>query len=95
MKLNLYVVLLTTGVLMVVTVLLAQTGSSVSLLKEGVQSVDKDISSYAAMVLSSSDRQRVVASGTDQATGALDNLHVRVASTEKMAPIDGRSAEHR
>ena len=47
MKFNPYPVLLTTGALMLGTVLLAQTGSSVALLKAGAASVNKDVSSFA------------------------------------------------
>jgi hypothetical protein len=47
MKLNPYPVLLTTGVLMFVTVLLAQTGTSGSLVKAGVVSLNRDVSSLA------------------------------------------------
>ena len=47
MKFNPYPVLLTTGALMFGTVLLAQSGSSVALLKAGAASVNKDVSSFA------------------------------------------------
>jgi hypothetical protein len=59
LKFNPYAALLTTGVLMLATVLFAQTRSSVALLKAGAASVDKDVSSFAASMLSSeSSRKR-------------------------------------
>jgi hypothetical protein len=58
MKFNPYAALLTTGVLMLATVLFAQTRSSVALLKAGAASVDKDVSSFAARTLLSRDSQR-------------------------------------
>ena len=62
-KFNPYAVLLTTGLLMLATVLFAQTRSSVALLKAGVVSMDRDVSSFAATLLSSesSDRPAAVA----------------------------------
>jgi hypothetical protein len=53
MKFNPYAVLLTTGVLMLATVVFAQTRTSVALLKAGATSVDRDVSSFAARKLSS------------------------------------------
>jgi hypothetical protein len=55
LKLNPYAVLLTSGVLMLATVVLAQLGTGADLLKQGARSVDKDISSFAAKVSRSSD----------------------------------------
>jgi hypothetical protein len=52
MKFNPYAVLLTTGALMLATVLFAQMGSSVALLKAGAVSVDRDVSGFAAKTLS-------------------------------------------
>ena len=60
MKFNPYAALLTTGVLML-AVVFAQTRSSVALLKAGVASVDKDVSSFAARTLSSGDRPAAAA----------------------------------
>jgi hypothetical protein len=56
MKFNPYAVLLTTGALMLLTVVVGQTGSSVALLKRGAASVDKDVSSFAARTISSLQR---------------------------------------
>ena len=53
MKLNPYLVLLTTGVLMFVTVLVAQTGANGSLVKAGVVSLNRDVSSFAVRTWSS------------------------------------------
>lgn len=73
-KFNPYVVLLTTGLLMLATVLLAQTRSSVALLKAGVVSMDRDVSSFAATLLSS-DRPAAV---TEESRAS----RTRVASTD-------------
>ena len=67
MKFNPYAVLLTTGALMLATVLFAQSGSSVALLKAGAVSVDRDVSSFAARTLSArNDSQRAMLSGVDE-----------------------------
>jgi hypothetical protein len=58
MKFNPYAALLTTGVLMLATVVFAQTRSSVALLKAGAVSVDKDVSSFAATLLSTESSHR-------------------------------------
>ena len=62
-KFNPYAVLIITGLLMLATVLFAQTRSSVALLKAGVVSMDRDASSFAATLLSSesSDKPAAVA----------------------------------
>jgi len=60
MKFNPYAVLLTTGALMLATVVFAQMGSSVALLKAGAVSVDRDVSGFAARTLSSQRPSRVV-----------------------------------
>jgi len=52
-KFNPYAALLTTGVLMLATVVFAQTRSSVELLKAGVGAVDRDVSSFAEGLISS------------------------------------------
>ena len=78
MKFNPYAVLLTTGALMLATVLLAQMGSSVALLKAGAMSVDREVSGFAAKTLSprgSSEGRQVV-----DETPVSDT---RVASTEQ------------
>jgi hypothetical protein len=58
MKFNPYAALLTTGLLMLATVVFAQTRSSVALLKAGAASVDEDVSSFAATLLSPQSPQR-------------------------------------
>jgi hypothetical protein len=55
-KFNPYAALLTTGVLMLATVVFAQTRSSVELLKAGVGAVDRDVSSFAEGLVSSTSR---------------------------------------
>ena len=66
MKFNPYAALLTTGVLMLATVVFAQTRSSVALLKAGAASLDRDVSSFAARTLSSRDSSRRQALGPDE-----------------------------
>jgi len=78
MKLNPYAVLLTTGALMLATVLFAQMGSSVALLKAGAMSVDRDVSGFAAKTLS---RRR--SSERRQAVDETPVSDTRVASTEQ------------
>ena len=85
MKFNPYAVLLTTGALMLATVLFAQRGSSVALLRAGAVSVDRDVSGFAAKTLSprgSSQRRTVVDENPVSET--------RVAST---VPQEGASKE--
>jgi hypothetical protein len=48
MKFNPYAALLMTGALMLLTVVMSQTGSNAALLRAGVASVDRDVSSLAA-----------------------------------------------
>ena len=66
MKFNPYAALLTTGVLMLATVVFAQTRSSVALFKAGAASVDRDVSSFAAKTLLSRDSSRKHDLGADQ-----------------------------
>jgi len=66
MKFNPYAALLTTGVLMLATVVFAQTRSSVALLKAGAASVDRDVTSFAARTLLSRDSAQRQASGADE-----------------------------
>ena len=61
MKFNPYPVLLTTGALMLATVVLAQTGSGVALLKAGAASVNKDVSSFAVKTIPSLGGHTLVA----------------------------------
>jgi hypothetical protein len=83
-KFNPYAALLTTGLLMLATVVFAQTRSSVALVKAGAASLDRDVSSFAATVLSSESSQRhTLAAGESRISGA------RVAS------VDAREADPR
>jgi len=65
MKFNPYAALLTTGVLMLATVVFVQNRSSVALLKAGAASVDRDVSSFAAKTLLSRDSSQSHALGAD------------------------------
>ena len=53
MKFNAYAALLMTGALMIITVVVAQSGSNAALLRKGVASVDRDVSTFAAKTLTS------------------------------------------
>jgi hypothetical protein len=53
MKLNPYPLLLSTGALMFVTVVLAQTGGSLYLVKKGARAMDQDIYSLTVRVVNS------------------------------------------
>ena len=53
MKFNPYPVFLIIGALMFATVVLAQTGSGVALLKAGAASVNQDVSSFAVKTIAS------------------------------------------
>jgi len=77
MKFNPYAALLTTGLLMLATVLFAQTRSSIALLKAGAVSVDKDVSSFAAGLLSSESFAKHAAADDDSRMSG-----IRVASTD-------------
>jgi hypothetical protein len=79
MKFNPYVALLTTGVLML-AVVFAQTRSSVSLLKAGAASVDKDVSSFAARtsLLSGDESHRQTPAADDSRMSG-----TRVASSDR------------
>jgi hypothetical protein len=83
MKFNPYAALLTTGVLMLATVVFAQTRSSVALLKAGAASVDKDVSSFAAKTLSSRDSSQSRALGADESRMS----GTRVALTEPQEAV--------
>lgn len=79
MKFNPYAALLITGGLMVMTVVIAQIGSNLELLKAGAVSVDRDVSSLAAKALTS------VEDGARQAAASTpEPRHTRVAL------LDGR-----
>lgn len=83
MKFNPYAVLLTTGALMLATVLFAQMGSSVTLLKAGAVSVDRDVSGFAAKTLS----HRGSSHRRSQDPGENSVSDTRVASTEPKAVL--------
>jgi hypothetical protein len=83
MKFNPYAALLTTGVLMLATVVFAQTRSSVALLKAGAASVDRDVSSFAAKTLLSRDSSRRQALGADERRMS----GTRVALTDRQEPV--------
>jgi hypothetical protein len=86
MKFNPYAVLLTTGVLMLATVLFSQTRSSVTLVKAGAASVDRDVSSFAARTLSlespSEEGHSLLADDDNRASGT------RVALTDRKGRLD-------
>jgi hypothetical protein len=73
-KFNPYAALLTTGLLMLATVVFAQTRSSVALVKAGARSVDRDVSSFAEGLLSS--ESHALADDEGRMSG------IRVASTD-------------
>ena len=77
MKFNPYAALLTTGLLMLATVVFAQSRSSVALLKAGVVSVDKEVSSFAAGLLSSESAEKHAVADDDSRMSGM-----RVASTD-------------
>jgi hypothetical protein len=89
LKLNPYSVLLTTGILMLATVLLAQAGTSADLLKQGAKSVDKDISSLAAKALRSSDARSRAAVESGSVAGQPGTASTEAASG-RMAAGDSR-----
>jgi hypothetical protein len=78
MKFNPYAVLLTTGALMLATVLLTQRGSSVALLKAGAVSVDRGVSGFAAKTLSPREASQRRSQGVDETPVS----EARVASSE-------------
>jgi hypothetical protein len=89
MKFNPYAVLLTTGALMLATVLFAQLGTSMSLLKAGAESVDADVSSLAAKTASALGGSTATANSTTIANEGSDespSSATRVASTERSEP---------
>ena len=66
MKFNPYAALVMTSASMLITVVLFQTGSSTALLKAGVASVDKDVSSFAAKTWTSLERRTLIADRSEQ-----------------------------
>jgi hypothetical protein len=93
LKLSPYSVLLTTGVLMLATVVLAQVGTGANLLKQGAKSIDRDVSSFAAKALKPSDRAATVDSGP--VAGELDNTSAQAAATDRQRVADGDSRRQR
>jgi hypothetical protein len=87
MKFNPYPVLVMTGVLMSVTVVLAQTGASVSLVKAGVVSLDRDVSSFAVRTWSSLHTRMLVADEPPESDVAR-HPETRLAAVGK-TPVDG------
>jgi hypothetical protein len=85
MKFNPYAALLMTGALMLITVVIAQIGSDAALLKAGVASVDRDVSSFAARTLTSLEGRR-------QATDENRDSPTRVAVIDRQ-PKQGLSDE--
>ena len=78
MKFNPYAALLMTSALMLITVVLFQTGSSAALVRAGAASVDKDVSSFAAKTWTSLEKRTLVADRADQAPRS-----TRMASIER------------
>jgi hypothetical protein len=91
MKLNPYPVLVTTGVLMLATVVLAQTGTSVSLVKAGVVALDREVASLAVRTWSSLQSRVLIAEEPPEADVAR-HPESRLAAVEK-TPADGRALE--
>lgn len=91
MKFNPYALLLTTGALMLATVVFAQTGTSVALLKAGATSVDKDVSSFAARTFSLGDptdagpAPEARVASVDGAVVSVDRAAGRVGRAERVS----------
>jgi cell division protein FtsN len=102
MKFNPYTALLTTGALMLATVIFAQLGSSMTLLKTGAQSVDADVSSFAARTASALRKSPGVRNNTvtaDQGRVSAERMptsDTRVASIERSddTPRDEEHSVH-
>jgi hypothetical protein len=88
MKFSPYAALLMTGALMLLTVVMFQTGSSASLLRAGVVSVDNDVSSFAAKTWTSLEGRTLVA---DQSAQSRQHP-TRVASIDRQLR-EGPSAD--
>jgi hypothetical protein len=94
MKLNPYPVLVTIGVLMLATVVLAQTGTGASLVKAGVVSLNRDVSSFAVRTWSSL-QSRVLVADEPPESDVARHPESRLAAVEK-TPADrdaGRALE--
>jgi hypothetical protein len=87
MKFNPYAVLLTTGALMLATVVFAQLGTSMSLLKAGAESVDADVSSFAAKTVSALGGSTATAnSANNKGSEESPSSATRVASIQRSEP---------
>ena len=102
MKLNPYAVLLTTGVLMLATVVVAQIGTGVALVAQGAKSVDDDIASFAAKALSGTASDRALEVDRPSAMSERrasqtpgHGLRLRKVSSERYAAIDPHSGAAR
>lgn len=84
MKFNPYAVLLTTGALMLATVVFAQLGTGMSLLKAGAESVDADVSSLVAKTASALGGKTAPSSST---TIANEDSKESPSSATRMASI--------
>lgn len=93
MKLNPYLLLLTTGLLMFVTVLLAQTGTSGSLVKAGVVSLNRDVSSFAVRTWSSLQGRVLVSEDPPEADVARHPDTRLAAADAARAAGDSRALE--
>jgi len=90
MKFNPYAALLMTGALMLITVVLFQTGSSAALLRAGAVSVDRDVSSFAAKTWTSLEERASVA--RQRAADQPRARPTRVASIDRQ-PQEGPTAD--
>ena len=89
MKLNPYSMLLTVGVLMFATASLTQLGAGGELARQGAQSVDRDISSFAARTMGLPRDELSAGTNISPVAGELDNTQARVAEVERVAAVDG------
>jgi hypothetical protein len=94
MKLNPYPVLVTTGVLMLATVVLAQTGTGASLVKAGVGALKRDVSSFAVRTWTSL-QSRVLVADEPPESDVARHPESRLAAVEKTPAEggDGRALE--
>jgi hypothetical protein len=94
MKLNPYPVLVTTGVLMLATVVLAQTGTSASLMKAGIVSLNRAVASFAVRTWSSL-QSRVLVADEPPESDVARHPESRLAAVERTSADggDGRALE--
>ena len=87
MKFNPYATLVVTGVLMLLTVIVAQVGPNAALLKAGAASVDRDVSRFAARTFTSLDIRNAeqARAETDRATR---DSRTRMAALEPQSNRD-------